>query len=224
MHLYIIRHGDPDYKNDCLTEKGKQQAQALAQRLALRGIDKVFSSPKGRAKETAEPTCQKLALPCMIEEWASEDLAWRDFHKINADGVAGWSYSCQNTLLKDEKYALSGEWEKLDVFTDCLDVKGGYQRIACASDDFLSRLGYVREKNIYRITKPNEDKVALFCHGGMGLPLLSHLLAIPPLIFFAGFDIPHTGVTVLDFFNYPNGQTAPKCLCFSDLSHLSCFL
>ena len=26
MLLYIIRHGDPDYENDCLTKKGKKQA------------------------------------------------------------------------------------------------------------------------------------------------------------------------------------------------------
>ena len=28
MKIYFIRHGDPDYKNDCLTELGRKQAAA----------------------------------------------------------------------------------------------------------------------------------------------------------------------------------------------------
>ena len=45
MLLYIIRHGDPIYDPDSLTEKGKQQAQALARRLSTHGLNKIFSSP-----------------------------------------------------------------------------------------------------------------------------------------------------------------------------------
>ena len=30
----------------------------------------------------------------------------------------------------------------------------------------------------------------------------------------------HTGVTVLHFKNHADGYTAPKLLCFSDMSHL----
>ena len=32
MKLYIIRHGNPDYANDCLTPLGKRQAEALSRR------------------------------------------------------------------------------------------------------------------------------------------------------------------------------------------------
>ena len=34
MRLYIIRHADPDYKNDTITVFGHKDAQALAKRLA----------------------------------------------------------------------------------------------------------------------------------------------------------------------------------------------
>ena len=60
MLLYIIRHGDPIYEIDSLTERGKLQAEALAERLACAGIDRIFCSPMGRAKMTAEPTCKRL--------------------------------------------------------------------------------------------------------------------------------------------------------------------
>lgn len=72
MILYIIRHGDPIYSTDSLTERGKLQAEAVAKRMQQAGINKVFSSPMGRAKMTAEPTCRLLGLDCAIEDWAHE--------------------------------------------------------------------------------------------------------------------------------------------------------
>lgn len=220
MLLYIIRHGDPNYALDCLTERGKSQARALAGRLAASGLDKIFSSPQGRARETAEPTCKLLNLACGVEDWAAEDLAWRDFSVADAKGNRKWSFLCQNTLLKEDPLALNGAWHDMSFFNDCRDAKGGYERIARASDGFMARLGYLRENFIYKIIEHSEEKVALFCHGGMGSILLSHLLGVPPPVFWAGFAITHTGVTILEFLNNPDGYTAPRCLAFSDTSHL----
>ena len=44
MKLYIIRHGDPNYELDCLTEIGKEQAEAVAPRIASYGIDRIITS------------------------------------------------------------------------------------------------------------------------------------------------------------------------------------
>ena len=33
MRILIIRHGDPDYANDTLTEKGHKEAKLLAEKL-----------------------------------------------------------------------------------------------------------------------------------------------------------------------------------------------
>jgi len=87
-------------------------------------------------------------------------------------------------------------------------------------NNFLERLGYKHENGVYRILRRNEDKVALFCHGAMTRALLSALFHIPVHMMWASFDPTHTGVTVLDFQNYEDGFTAPRCLCFSDISHL----
>ena len=43
MLLYIVRHGDPDYANDTLTERGKLQAEAVGKRIAHAKVDKIFS-------------------------------------------------------------------------------------------------------------------------------------------------------------------------------------
>ena len=52
MRILIIRHGDPDYEHDTLTEKGHREAKLLADRLKDEKIDYFYSSPLGRAKDT----------------------------------------------------------------------------------------------------------------------------------------------------------------------------
>ena len=59
MKLLIIRHGDPDYEHDDLTEVGKREAQCLAARIAPMKVREYFVSPLGRAKATAAPTLEK---------------------------------------------------------------------------------------------------------------------------------------------------------------------
>ena len=54
MRIILIRHGEPDYEKDCLTAVGHEQAQIAAQRLLKEGIEEIYASPLGRARQTAE--------------------------------------------------------------------------------------------------------------------------------------------------------------------------
>lgn len=219
MLLYIIRHGDPIYEPDSLTEKGKLQAQALAKRLAVHGLDRIYSSPMVRAQMTAEPTCQLLGIPAQIEEWTSENLAWETLSVLEPDGRRHWCFQIQNTLLKnDQTLHLGADWHRASCFRE--DYRKPYQRICDASDEFLARHGYRREGAVYRIVRPSEERIALFCHQGFGLTWMSHLLQIPPHIFWSSFDVTHSGVSIFRFENYADGFTNPRCLCFSDTSHI----
>ena len=47
MRLIFIRHAQPDYSIDGLTEKGKVEAQLLAKRTASWDVDRFFCSPLG---------------------------------------------------------------------------------------------------------------------------------------------------------------------------------
>lgn len=60
MIFYYIRHGQPNYEINCLTETGKKQALLLSRRPDLRDVDAVFSSPSRRAVQTAMPTANML--------------------------------------------------------------------------------------------------------------------------------------------------------------------
>ena len=58
MRILLIRHAEPDYINDSITEKGKREARLLSDRIARYNIRDFYVSPLGRARDTAEYTLQ----------------------------------------------------------------------------------------------------------------------------------------------------------------------
>lgn len=219
MLLYIIRHGEPDYTTDTLTERGRLQAEAVGKRLYHSKIDRIFSSPYGRAKETAEPACRLLGLEKNIEQWAHEIQQERI--TPFPDGTLKSISAVQNTYYRENgNINLS-----YDQAFDCdgikeTDMRSAIQFIEKSGNEFLERLGYREENGVYRILRKNEEKVALFCHAAFSRAWLSVLLHIPLHIMWSGFKYTFSGVTILEFKNNENGVTAPQCLCYSDLSHL----
>ena len=59
MKLLIVRHGDPDYSIDSLTERGWVEAEYLSERLSKLNVAAFYVSPLGRAKDTASLTLKK---------------------------------------------------------------------------------------------------------------------------------------------------------------------
>ena len=219
MLLYIVRHGDPDYANDCLTERGLIQAEAVGKRIFDAGVSQIYSSPMGRARQTAAPACRLLGLECNIEAWAheveQERLTPVPYGKPTSVSMIQNTYYRENgniDLPYDRAFEATGFSTSGMAAATALIEQGGRE--------FLERLGYKEENGVYRILRKNEDRVALFCHTVMARAWLSTLLHIPIHLMWAGFQMTHTGVTVLEFKNNENGITAPYCRCFSDMSHL----
>ena len=195
------------------------QAEAVGKRIAASGINEIYSSPMGRARQTAAPACRLLNLPCHIEDWAheveEERLTPEPYGKLTSVSMIQNTYYRENggiELPYDRAFEAVGFRYS--------DMKTATERIAAGGRDFLERLGYKEENGVYKILRKNEDKVALFCHTVMARAWLSTLLHIPIHLMWAGFQMTHTGVTVIEFKNNENGITAPYCRCFSDMSHL----
>ena len=72
MKLLIIRHGEPDYSIDSLTEKGWREAELLADRLSKLQIRDFYVSPMGRARATAKPTLERLGRTAEVLDWLHE--------------------------------------------------------------------------------------------------------------------------------------------------------
>ena len=112
MKLYIIRHGDPDYANDCLTPLGKRQAEALGRRFANTDLDMVFISPLGRAQETAKPTCEIKKLHAEILDWTSENAIYEEL-MVPEGNTSRWCFAQQNTNYKNnETIRYYDNWQK----------------------------------------------------------------------------------------------------------------
>lgn len=222
MLLYIVRHGIPDYATDTLTPDGVKQAEAVARRLVPSGIDEIYSSPLGRARQTAEPTCRALGLEMQIEPFMSEGTAWQHFTAFYEENKRTWAFTQRSKILgSDESYAAHDGYGR-DIYADDEMAKKGMAIIKEGSDAFLAKLGYEKTGvgNGYRAVSPSKKHVAAFCHQGFGLHWLAYLLNLPMHIFTATFDISHTGITVLRFEEEKNGIAYPQCLCLSDTSHI----
>jgi len=91
--IWLLRHGDaedgegkPDAERE-LTEKGERQSVAAGQALKKLGveIDVCLTSPKVRAKRTAELACE--ALDCPVED--DDRLAGGDFDPLEVSAGRG---------------------------------------------------------------------------------------------------------------------------------------
>lgn len=222
MILYYVRHGEPIYDPDSLTEYGHEQAKALSKRFTRLGLDEIYCSSSIRARQTAEPTAKALNIKPVVFEWAHEYKAWMDF-SVQENGNTSWCFFNNNYVEKFKSATirnLGQNWIKDDFFSNT-NFKNGLERINNETDKFMQSLGFEhdREKGGYKILKPNNKRVAFFAHQGFGLAFLSSLLDIPYPIFCTNFDFGHTGVTVINF-DESAEISYPKVLQLSNDSHL----
>lgn len=224
MLFFYIRHGDPVYNPDSLTPLGSRQAEAVAKRLALYGVDKVYASTSNRAYLTSKPTCELLKLEPEQVDFANEGHVWKDLTIEKEDG-SGITWLFQHPGVRKlfhtpELRQLGEEWYTHPAFGK-YDYQKGIQKVRDASDAFFAELGFehIRHTGQYRITEPKYQRVAMFAHQGFGLTFLSCLLDIPFPMFSTHFDICHSGMTVVEF---PEDEeySIPRILTFSSDSHI----
>jgi len=73
MRIVFVRHGEPNYELDCLTPLGRKQAKAAAERLRKEEIEEIYSSPFGRAMETAQAASDALNIhPIQVLDFMHE--------------------------------------------------------------------------------------------------------------------------------------------------------
>ena len=224
MLFFYIRHGDPIYDPDMLTPLGVKQAEAVAKRLALYGIDDIYCSTSERAKMTAQPTCDLLKKEMTLLDFTNEYYAWLDLTVQRPDGLI-WLFDDKQTradFTEQNVRNLSYDWYNAPQFEEHKQkYKKGMERVWDEADKFFSSLGYEHERRTgrYKVINGNDKRVALFAHQGFGMVFLSHILDIPYPQFGLHFNMCHTGMTVIEF-NDENGYAAPRMLTLSNDSHL----
>ena len=223
MILFFVRHGDPCYDPDSLTPLGHRQAEAIGRRLCTRGVDRIFSSPMKRARETAQPAAEMLAREIEILDFASEVHAWNELTLVYEDGRRVWACSekeTQKLFATNEVRDLGMKWYTHPAFENTT-FKIGMERIARESDAFLASLGYERteREGIYKEVRKNDGKIALFAHAGFGSAFFSHILGIPYPVYSQMFDLSHSCLTVIEF-KGRDGLCVPSVITSSNDAHL----
>lgn len=217
MRILLIRHGDPDYANDTLTAQGEREAAALGAHLARGRLDRLYCSPLGRARRTAEHVAQATGLTAQVEPWTAELSEWRIAalpHHV------GHAWDAHGELLRCGRRPGHDDWHEHAVYAG-RGLRERYADLAAASDAFCARHGYVREDGRYRIAAGHRETIAVVCHGGFGLTWLAHLLEIPLPLLWAGFFMPTSSVTTILFDERSDAWAVPRCLGVGDLSHLA---
>jgi len=217
MRILFVRHGHPNYEDDCLTELGKQQAAAAAERLKDEGIEEIYSSTCGRALETAGYTARKLGLavnecPFMREIcWGSTDDV-----PLEEDGhpwYAAWKMASRGEDLRCADWENHGEFPRNKVVDSVRIVIGGFDRL-------LRSLGYTREGLYYRCGENTKRTIAVFSHGGASSAALSHMMNVPFPQFCGSFEIDFTSVTVADLPDEPGMLVMPFIRLVNDARHI----
>ena len=223
MLLFYVRHGDPDYVNDSLTEQGFQQAEAVVSRMERICPDKIYASNRGRAILTAKPTAERFGKEITQLEFLDEHRAYREMRTTDANGLTEWAFNhreFQKLFNTPEIRALDMRWYEHPSLAEHPSFGACMERVQEGTDAFLKSLGYRhdREHHVFVAERPNNDRVAVFAHQGVGLLFLSALLDIPYPQMSTHFDMSHTGITVINFKG--DGIVIPRVLQLSNDSHL----
>jgi len=217
MKLMIIRHGDPDYSIDSLTEQGWREADLLSNKIAAMDVKKFYVSPLGRAKDTASLTLKKTNCDAEVLPWL------REFHAPILDENTGkerlpWDWLPADWTAISEYYDMN-LWHTVPVMQSG-NVVAEAMRVYSGLDELLKNHGYEREGKLYHAVRPNNDTIVLFCHFGVECLMLGHLLGISPMILWHGFCAAPSSVTTLITEERRKGIAYFRMNSFGDVSHL----
>ncbi|MBQ8378097.1 MAG: histidine phosphatase family protein [Oscillospiraceae bacterium] len=218
MKIVFVRHGHPDYVNDCLTDLGHKQAESAALRLKDEGIEEIYSSPFGRAFETAQHTAKIISKEVVKLDFMRE-IRWgaTEGNEVYADGHP-WDTSLYAVSLGHS--LMDESWTKDEPFCNNV-VFSELERVAREADEWLLTMGYKREGANYRVVGENTNKtIAVFSHGGSSSALFSHLLNLPFFYLCRALCPDFTSITVLNFGDEVGSLTAPQIEYANDSKHI----
>ena len=217
MRLLFIRHGDPDYEHDTLTEKGEIEAQLLADRMAGETIDEIYLSPLGRAQKTAGYTLRKLGRTGTTLDWLQEFSA---LVKLPGTGAQHCIWDFMPSFMEEHPSLYSAEnWLK-EPFIAQSEVPSRYREVCRGLDAILAANGYVRSGGFYRTDAPNRKTLVFFCHLGVTGVMLSHLFHASPTAILQHFSGAPTSVTTVYTEEREKGIASFRARSLGDTSHL----
>ena len=188
--LFIVRHADAIpgadeiipggiYDDLPLSRIGREQAQALAERLSKLQFDAMYSSPLKRCLQTAAPLAERLGMTPTIVEGLKE-IRLGNIRPLPDDtqDLAALTRALQER--QRDIVRLAGEAGHWDVIPDSEPSQAFRQRVVEAFDDIASRhIG---------------QRIMVFAHGGVVNAYVAETLGLARDFFFPAAN---TSITVV---------------------------
>ncbi len=195
MRILLVRHGDPDYKNDTVTEKGKREAELLSDRLAKENIDIIYCSPLGRAQDTARPTAEKIGKEIITLPWLAEISL---HYEVEGKTVSPWDiypeiWSQNDKITDKDNWVTHPLYESAPLGEIIKEREREF-------DALLLSHGYRHQGRIFEIQpgyEKSDETIAIFCHMGLGNVLLAHIAGIPTPLWWHIMFLPPSSVTTI---------------------------
>jgi broad specificity phosphatase PhoE len=161
--VYLVRHGETDWNQDGriqgqtdipLNDRGRRQAEALAERLANVSLDLIYTSDLSRARETSTIIAAKQ--PHQVPMVPTQEL--RECNYGLWEGL-----TCDEVSRRFEE-----DWENW--------IRGGRIGYPTGGEDFLSL--FRRAGRVFDAAAQEEKEILISAHGGPIQAILCHALGI----------------------------------------------
>ncbi len=201
MRILIIRHGDPYYPTDSLTEKGKREAELLSRRLVNENITQIYLSPLGRAQLTAAPTLKKLEKTGVTLDWLQEfpvPLKKAYATKLFEKTVIPWDMPPEIWTRIQNVYD-PVKWRDADIYKDA-GIVAMYDHIGAKFDTLIEEHGFIKKDGYYRIQEGYENStetIVFFCHLGLGNSLIAHITGLALPVVWQTIFLPPASITTV---------------------------
>ena len=218
MKLIFIRHADPDYENDSLTEAGMREAEALISRIPKMNGDYFYVSPLGRAKKTCEIAMRDVDKEVITLDFLQEfpARAYRLDDPEHARIVWDWLPSD----WADKNYFYDPDTFHIHPVMEKAHTKEIYDDVIRQFHELLIKHGYRKEGKVFKVERENHDTLVFFCHFGLECVLLSYLINASPMLLWHGFCATPSSVTEVYTEEREEGIASFRIASFGDTSHL----
>jgi probable phosphoglycerate mutase len=206
LTVLLTRHGHTDrsepeqylgqHVRASLTERGRGDAVALAERLDGLRVDRIISSPLGRAVETAQIIASRIAASVEVDERLTE-LDYGAWEGLTVEEI-------------DRRFP--GERELYDADPSVHRVGGGESGLAVAA-----RVGDFMESLVGRWEQEGADRTCLLVgHSSLNRILLAVLMGVPLADYRRRFKQDWASLTVL---RWESRAAGPLLMLANDEAH-----
>lgn len=218
MRIWLIRHAEPDYTNDSLTPKGRVEAELLSRRLARCRVRDFYTSPLGRAKDTAAYTLKRLDREAETLPWLQEFRGSYPDPETGIRRIVAWDVR-PRVWTAFSGVTDIGSWCDAPVF-DGGNVREVWRETVSGVDALLGRYGFVKDGPVWRAEQNGHFTIALFCHFGISMAILGYLTDVSPMVLWHHTLCLPSSLTEIVTEERVRGEVSFRMTKLGDLTHL----